>query len=141
MASAAAIVGWHAHTHTHSHGGLIVTGSDGNQLVLSEWRLGLDGAPEPAALDSGRVRFELENADDVEHSFVLLRTDGVAAELPESGSQVDLEAAGEVVANVAGVSPGSSSSVSFDIQPGSYVLVCNTPGHYRAGMYYALDVE
>ncbi len=40
-----------------------------------------------------------------------------------------------------GIDPGATGWVTLDLKPGRYELVCNLPGHYRAGMYAELDVE
>lgn len=34
-----------------------------------------------------------------------------------------------------GILPSTSGWVTLDLQPGRYELLCNLPGHYRAGMY------
>jgi uncharacterized cupredoxin-like copper-binding protein len=37
--------------------------------------------------------------------------------------------------------PGESAPHTFDLKPGTYVMVCNVPGHYDAGMYGTLTVR
>lgn len=39
-----------------------------------------------------------------------------------------------------GILPSGSGWVTLDLQPGRYELLCNLPGHYRAGMYTELTV-
>ena len=36
--------------------------------------------------------------------------------------------------------PNKSGSVEVILQPGSYLLICNVPGHYAAGMATTLRV-
>ncbi len=40
-----------------------------------------------------------------------------------------------------GIRPGDAGWVTLNLSPGRYELVCNLPGHYRAGMYAELDVR
>jgi len=39
-----------------------------------------------------------------------------------------------------GISPGANGWVTLSLQPGSYELICNLPGHYTAGMYTELRI-
>ena len=41
----------------------------------------------------------------------------------------------------AGIEPGAVGWVTLTLQPGSYELICNQPGHYAAGMYSRLTVS
>jgi uncharacterized cupredoxin-like copper-binding protein len=36
--------------------------------------------------------------------------------------------------------PGASGTITLNLTPGSYMLLCNQPGHYKAGMYTILLV-
>jgi uncharacterized cupredoxin-like copper-binding protein len=40
-----------------------------------------------------------------------------------------------------GIAAGATGWVTMDLRPGRYELVCNRPGHYRAGMVAELDVQ
>jgi uncharacterized cupredoxin-like copper-binding protein len=40
-----------------------------------------------------------------------------------------------------GIAAGATGWVTLDLRPGRYELVCNRPGHYRAGMATELDVR
>ena len=31
--------------------------------------------------------------------------------------------------------PGATKTITIDLKPGHYVLFCNLPGHYAAGMH------
>jgi uncharacterized cupredoxin-like copper-binding protein len=102
-----------------------------------EFGLTVDRASVPAG-DTG-VTFD--NAGSIPHELAILRTDDDPAELPESGGIVDEEAAGDVVGRINQIPGGSSDERNFNLAPGAYVLICNVPGHYRAGMYAPLTVQ
>ena len=36
--------------------------------------------------------------------------------------------------------PGATKALTLDLKPGTYLLVCNLPGHYAAGMWTVLTV-
>ena len=40
-----------------------------------------------------------------------------------------------------GIAAGATGWMTLDLRPGRYELVCNRPGHYRAGMVAELDVR
>ena len=37
--------------------------------------------------------------------------------------------------------PGAHGKLTLNLKPGSYLLICNEPGHYKAGMTAPLLVE
>jgi len=59
------------------------------------------------------------------------------------GGQVDEAASGTVIGKIeqSELGPGKSASATFDLSPGKYVLICNLRGHYKDGMYTALEVN
>jgi uncharacterized cupredoxin-like copper-binding protein len=52
---------------------------------------------------------------------------------------VDEDKAGDK-GEVSELNPGQSGSLTVTLAPGKYVLVCNVPGHYGAGMWAEFDV-
>jgi len=40
-----------------------------------------------------------------------------------------------------GIAPGATGWVTVNLRPGRYELVCNRPGHYRAGMVAEFNVQ
>ena len=36
--------------------------------------------------------------------------------------------------------PGASKTLTLDLKPGTYLLICNVAGHYAAGMWTVLTV-
>lgn len=58
------------------------------------------------------------------------------------GQVVDEAATGTLIGKIEerDLGPGRSASATFDLSPGSYVLICNVSGHYKEGMYAPLQV-
>jgi uncharacterized cupredoxin-like copper-binding protein len=55
-------------------------------------------------------------------------------------SRVNEDAAGHL-GEVSELDPGQSGSLSMKLDPGTYMLFCNVPGHYMAGMWTTITVE
>lgn len=94
---------------------------------------------KPGTFSAGDITFGIQNDGPSAHEFVILRTDDAPDALPvENGlipeDQVDLVDEAEDIA------PGTNTSLSVNLEPGSYVLVCNLPAHYEAGMHAAFTV-
>ena len=45
------------------------------------------------------------------------------------------------VGEIGEIKPGTTGTVTLDLAPGQYVLVCNLPKHYAQGMRVAFTVE
>jgi uncharacterized cupredoxin-like copper-binding protein len=101
--------------------------------------------PSAVTTSTGPVTITTPNGGQVEHELVLLKTDRSPASLPVKGNEVDeegLEAKGvETPGEIEEVGPGQTKSGSFKLTPGSYVMICNLPGHFQKGMYGSLSVK
>lgn len=115
-------------------------------VKLQEWAV----VPDMTTLPAGTVTFDISNTGpEDEHEFVVLRTDLPAAELPTADTgAVDEESAGiEVVDEVEEVPVNQTASLTVDLDPGHYVLLCNVyseeehEAHYRLGMRSDITVE
>ena len=105
-------------------------------VTLKEMSVQLSTTTVPA----GPVVFDITNTGAVEHEFVILKTDIDAAELPAS---LDEEGKAAEIGHVDEIDPvasGTTVSLAVTLGPGNYVLVCNKPGHYAAGMRAAFTV-
>jgi uncharacterized cupredoxin-like copper-binding protein len=93
----------------------------------------------PGTSSAGDVTFAIQNDGPSTHEFVIIRTDDAPDALPvENGlipeDQIDLVDEAEDIA------PSTNTSLSANLEAGSYVLVCNLPAHYEEGMYAAFTV-
>lgn len=104
--------------------------------VLSEWAVTVD----PATVPAGEVTFEVSNTGAIPHELAVVRTDLAADALPVADGVVN-EAELDVVGRVEEFAGGAESSGTFELEAGSYVLICNIPAHYSQGMHAAFTVE
>jgi uncharacterized cupredoxin-like copper-binding protein len=91
-------------------------------------------------VSAGQVTFLVSNTGAAEHEFVLIATDLAADQLPVKDGVVD-ETQVPVVTRTALLQPGEKATVSVDLPAGHYVVICNVPGHYLAGMHTEFTVR
>ncbi len=96
--------------------------------------------PAQDTVDAGALTFNVSNDGTTDHTFRVIKTDLAPDALPTAASQVD-EAQVDVVASTPDFAAGETQEVSVDLEAGSYVLICNLPGHYDLGMRAAFTVE
>ena len=109
----------------------------------------MDMTISPTPVAAGEVSLWMANLGWRPHELVVLplaqgqgvgqRPTGTDGKIDEAGSL------GEASASCAagdgdGVVPGATGWTTLTLPAGRYELVCNYPGHYRAGMYAELDV-
>ena len=103
-----------------------------------DFAIGLD----TSSTTSGGVTFAITNAGPSTHEFVVFKTDLPADKLPVKNGQVNEDSKQlDHIDEQEDIAPGSTSNLSVTLDPGSYVVICNIPGHYLQGMYAPLTVN
>ena len=105
--------------------------------------VGLDDfsvSPDVASVPHGEITFAAQNVGGTPHELVVVKTDLAADQLPVDGAEVD-ESQLEVVVRISDIAAGQSIAETADLEPGSYVLICNVPGHYALGMTAGFTLE
>jgi len=85
-----------------------------------------------ASFKAGKVSFGVKNSGATGHGFAIVK-----APAKLEGGMVDhhsLLAEGQVL------SGGQSETISANLKPGSYELICHVPGHYQAGQHIPFTV-
>jgi uncharacterized cupredoxin-like copper-binding protein len=91
---------------------------------------------------AGPVIFRVKNrSNDMVHEFLVVQTDLDPNALPmeEDETRVD-EAKLKEVQELGDLDPGKSGEMRMMLKPGRYLMFCNQPGHFRAGMFAILVV-
>ncbi len=102
-------------------------------VTQKEWAI----EPAVSSVGPGNVTFQVTNQGQLTHEFVVLQTDAAPGSIPiESGKASEAGHQGEVQ----DVPPGTTKTLTLNLPPGNYVLICNLPGHYEAGMHAAFTV-
>jgi uncharacterized cupredoxin-like copper-binding protein len=97
------------------------------RVSLTDYKI----APSLSTVAAGKVTFVATNAGDEDHEMVVVRTDKNASGLMKGTGASEAGAVGEI----AEFKPGGTKRVTLNLKPGHYVLLCNVPGHYKAGMF------
>lgn len=85
---------------------------------------------------AGKVTFQAVNQSKEQvHELIVVRADPKQATLPydEKKSEV-VEKRIHHLGEIGDLKPGATGKITLNLKPGDYVLICNQPGHYKAGM-------
>jgi uncharacterized cupredoxin-like copper-binding protein len=98
---------------------------------------------DTAEVAAGKVTFAVKNdSKETIHEMLVSPVRDKDTMLPfvEADNKVNEEASGDL-GEVSELDPGKSGSLTLDLKPGLYVLYCNVPGHYSAGMWTTITVK
>ena len=100
--------------------------------TLHEWAVEVDATTALA----GDVTFTVANEGTIGHEFLVVKTDIAVGEIPLDGDHFAEPTDGiEVIDEIGEFAKGTTESLTMNLTPGTYQLVCNLPDHYEAGMY------
>jgi uncharacterized cupredoxin-like copper-binding protein len=95
----------------------------------------------PDSVPGGTTTFQVENVGTTLHNFRLIQTDLAPDALPyDSDSFIVVESELDIVASIPEFDPGVTETTEAELEPGSYVIICNVAAHYESGMYIAFTV-
>jgi uncharacterized cupredoxin-like copper-binding protein len=92
----------------------------------------------PSSTKAGKVTFAVRNRGKLKHEFIVVKTNRPAGKLPLKGAVARLTG---VKGKLKPFKPGSLKKLTLTLKSGKYVLLCNLPGHYKAGQYKAFRVS
>lgn len=129
-----AVVALGAGASSAGAGGDITSGAT-IKVALKEWKV-ISSAK--TCVPRGKIIFVVRNVGSLEHELVVLRTNRLPRRLPTKGSQaVETGLQGKTP----DLRPGQTRRLTLRLRPGKYVLLCNLPGHYKAGQFAGLCVR
>jgi uncharacterized cupredoxin-like copper-binding protein len=93
-------------------------------------------------IKAGAVTFDVTNwSRSVLHEMLIVAVDNPTAPLPYDYSLAQVaEDQVKVLGEVADLQPNASDDLEVTLPAGAYLLICNVPGHYAAGMVTMLNV-
>jgi uncharacterized cupredoxin-like copper-binding protein len=105
-------------------------------VELADFRVILD----PAEIPAGRLVFQTTNESSaLVHEIEIFAATEAGAVLPVSESVADTTGL-HLVDEIENIVPGGRASLVVDLAPGTYLVICNLPGHYGNGMWAYLTV-
>lgn len=93
--------------------------------------------PSSSTAAAGRVTFKVKNAGTIPHEFVVLRTPKPAGSLLQGALANESGNVGES----GDLAVGASKTLTLNLKAGHYALICNLPGHYKAGQHTDFTVK
>jgi uncharacterized cupredoxin-like copper-binding protein len=122
-------------------GGIAIpTGSHVIHVSEVDYKIILPAGPLPAGNDV----FVLKNTGTIVHELVMFKTKSANAvvALDKDGALVeDSPEIKDVLDSGSGLQPGETRILGANLEPGTYILVCNLPGHYKFGMHLNVTVK
>ena len=109
-------------------------------LDMSKATMGIKAAPTTAL--AGVVTFHVTNSStDTIHEMIVMYLADPTQPLPylTADQKVDEDKAGDK-GEVSELDPGATGTLTVNLKPGKYLLICNVAGHYAAGMWTEFDV-
>lgn len=108
---------------------------------MSEAPMGIN--INPKVVPHGYVKFKVTNlASALVHEVIIARVKDENTPLPFlAGKNMLDEEAVRTLGQVSEINPSRSASLTIEMTPGKYVLYCNLPGHYMAGMWTVIEVK
>lgn len=91
---------------------------------------------------AGKVTFDVTNTSKyLVHEMIVIKVPSHAYKPPYDKSAARIyENKVKDLGEVSELKPGKSGSLTLELEPGLYDLVCNQPGHYMDGMHTYLAV-
>jgi len=91
---------------------------------------------DQSTVKAGKVTFDVTNwSRSALHEMIIIAVDNPTAALPYDYSQARIpEDQVKMLGEVSDLQPSGSKSLEVELAAGSYLLICNLPGHYAAGM-------
>jgi len=104
---------------------------------IAQMRIVLDHS----TLHPGRVTLHAVNqSKSLVHEVVIARDDGGKALPFDAKRDRVVERRVQRIGEIPDLEPGHDGKLTVDLKPGTYMLFCNQPGHYKDGMYAKLVV-
>jgi uncharacterized cupredoxin-like copper-binding protein len=112
----------------------------GMHANLGKATMGID--IDKTAVVAGPVTFQVSNGSkETVHEMIVVPVKNADVKLPyvDGESRIDEDAAGHL-GEVSELDPGKSGSLTLDLEPGNYAVLCNVPGHFMNGMWKSFEV-
>ena len=108
-----------------------------NTIDLSEWKVAV-----ATTITQGASTFTISNIGTIPHELLVFKSDLEPSAYPvDAAGDIEEEGAGvALLSDGDNIEPGASQVRAIDLTPGTYLFVCNIPGHFKAGMFTVVSV-
>jgi uncharacterized cupredoxin-like copper-binding protein len=103
---------------------------------------GMKMTATPDSVKAGRITIHADNRSQaLVHEVIVVRPPANGGPLPYDDQRGEvIEKRIKDLGEVSDLPPGKSGSLTVRLTPGTYLLICNQPNHYKAGMWTRLTV-
>lgn len=101
-------------------------------------------APKEVTAPAGEITITAPNEGKAPHELVLIKSDLAPGALPtKANGEADEDAftAADLPGEISETEAGATGTLTVTLPAGKYVMLCNVPGHYKAGMYGTFTVQ
>lgn len=112
--------------------------------TMGQWTTGMMAIRiDHDTVKAGKVIFDVTNwSRKLPHELLVVVVYDPTAALPYDYNQAQVkEEQVKVLGDTSELQPNASHTLELTLAPGSYLLICNVPGHYAAGMATPLLVR
>jgi len=107
-------------------------------VTETEFKIEADATSAPA----GQVTFNIKNNGTIAHEFVVIKTDDAASALPVASGESEVDEDQLTgIDEKEDIAPGTSVTLTVNLEAGHYALICNVEGHYAGGMFLDFTVS
>jgi len=113
-------------------------------VTLTDSEAGMEVISDRNRAVAGPVSFAAANMSpsDLQHEMLILKVDSDAPKLPYDDKtdripEDKIASLGEVPE----IDSGQGGALTLDLKAGTYLLFCNKPGHFKAGMHKLFYVQ
>jgi len=94
------------------------------------------------SVKAGKVTFEVTNLSrSIVHEMIVVAVENPNAPLPYDYNTGQIpEKQVKMLGETEEMQPNAEKTITIDLKPGAYLVICNVPGHYAAGMWTPLTV-
>jgi uncharacterized cupredoxin-like copper-binding protein len=106
-------------------------------LSLYEWKV-----VAAETMRAGPSTFTISNFGTMPHELLIFKSDLAPAAYPKdkSGDIIEDGPGVNLVSDGENIDPGGAQVRTVNLKPGTYLFVCNIPGHFKQGMYQVVTV-
>jgi len=104
---------------------------------------GMEMRTDTTNVKAGRVTLEAVNrSKDLVHEVLVVPAPSDGKQLPyDIKTNTIIEKRVHSLGEISELKPGAHGTLTLNLKPGTYLLLCNQPGHYKSGMRTKLVVE
>jgi uncharacterized cupredoxin-like copper-binding protein len=94
------------------------------------------------SVKAGTVTFDVTNLSrSLVHEMIVVAVENPNTPLPYDYNAGQIpEKQVKMLGETDEMQPNAEKTITLDLKPGTYLLICNVPGHYAAGMWTSLTV-